>query len=342
MYKTIKKLLFFLPPETAHQFSMLLLRKTPAHWFPKIPDKPVDILGLRFANPIGLAAGFDKNGDHIDNLAKLGFGFIEVGTVTPKPQEGNPKPRLFRLSSKKALINRMGFNNKGIDYVIERLKERKYKGIVGVNIGKNASTSLDEAVEDYLICVKKVYPYADYITINISSPNTPYLRQLQQNGYLNRLLLAISTIRMLLSNETGLYKPLLLKISPDETDETLEAIVDAVLRHKIDGIIATNTTVDKSEVQSLPHANEAGGMSGPPLFKSANQTLKTLNNILNTLPDDKKNLVALIGVGGIMKPVDVKTKFMTGAKLVQVYTGLIYQGPFWIKRLLKAVEQVSN
>lgn len=325
MYKYLKKLLFCLPPEIAHQFSLACLKKMPASWFPQVPEMPVTVFGLSFKNPIGLAAGFDKNGDHIDLLGKLGFGFIEIGTVTPNPQLGNPKPRLFRIPKKQALINRMGFNNKGVDYLVERLKTRQYAGILGVNIGKNATTPLNEAVEDYLICLKKVYNYADYITVNISSPNTPNLRQLQQGEHLNRLLLALSDIRSLLEKERGIYRPILLKISPDETSETLEAIATAVRHHKIDGIIATNTSLDKAAIQHLPHAQETGGLSGIPIFERANQTLCLLHHFG----------IALVGVGGISKSADIRTKFQAGAQLVQVYTGFIYHGPFWIKRLLK-------
>lgn len=332
MYQYIKKILFCLPPEIAHELSMTLLKKMPSRWFPKVPDMPVHALGLKFANPIGLAAGFDKNGDYIDILGKLGFGFIEVGTITPEPQAGNAKPRLFRIPQKQALINRMGFNNKGVDYLVGRLKQRTYPGIVGVNIGKNAKTSLEEAIEDYLICLKKVYIYADYITINISSPNTPNLRLLQQGEYLNRLLLAISQIRSLIEKEQGIYKPILLKISPDETPETVEAITEAVIQHKMDGIIATNTTLDKSSVKQFMHADEVGGLSGSPLLDRSNQTLLLLKKLVDAKGN---NPITLIGVGGIMKTTDVQTKFLAGANLVQVYTGLIYNGPFWIKRLLK-------
>jgi dihydroorotate dehydrogenase len=336
MYKTLKKLLFLLPPEVAHRLSLFLLKKAPAKlFFTKKHLNPITALGLNFPNPIGLAAGFDKNGDHLESLAKLGFGFIEVGTVTPLPQEGNHKPRIFRFPFQKALINRMGFNNKGVDYLVERLKQHQYKGIIGVNIGKNAQTTIDEAVEDYLICLKKVYPYADYITLNISSPNTPNLRQLQQNSHLNCLLLAVSTMRSLLASEAGKYKPLLLKISPDETIETQEAIVNAVIKHQIDGIIATNTTTEKSCMQHLSHGNETGGLSGAPLFDASTATL---NNLYSYIQEKKANTV-LIGVGGIMKPADMQAKFSAGAQLVQVYTGLIYKGPLLIKRLINALSE---
>lgn len=335
LYKYLKKILFCFPAEKAHKLAIVCLDKIPSSWFLPLPELPINVFGLYFKNPIGLAAGFDKNGDYIDTLGKLGFGFIEVGTITPLPQPGNPKPRLFRLNKSHALINRMGFNNKGVDYLVERLKQCQYKGIIGVNIGKNAFTPLEEAVEDYLICLKKVYSYADYITINVSSPNTPHLRELQESEYLNRLLLAVSDIRSILEKEQGVHKPILLKISPDETPETLEAIAHAVLHHKIDGIIATNTTINKSKVATLQHGQEAGGLSGSPLLTSSNQTLKTLYALLG-------NKVPLIGVGGIMKSSEIREKLNSGAKLIQVYTGLIYHGPFWIKHLLKILSKKNQ
>ncbi len=332
MYKTLKKLLFLCPPETAHRLSMFLIKKIPSKLFPKIPSQPTILLGLNFSNPIGLAAGFDKNGDYLDSLSKLGFGFIEVGTITPLPQAGNPLPRLFRFPSQKALINRMGFNNKGVDYLVERLKQHSYNGIIGVNIGKNATTPIEKAVDDYLTCLKKVYAYANYITINISSPNTPGLRQLQQDNHLNNLLHTIAEARTHLAKETGVYKPLLLKISPDETLDTHEAIVNAVITHHIDGIIATNTTIDKSALQAMPHGNESGGLSGAPLFEKSTQTLETLHRLIKTNPLNKN--ITLIGVGGIMAPKDMEAKLTAGAQLVQVYTGLIYEGPFFVKHLM--------
>lgn len=332
MYKIIKKLLFLFPPETAHRLSLFLLKKMPKKWFPKVSSYPVSVLGLNFSNPIGLSAGFDTNGDYLDNLGKLGFGFIEVGGVTPLPQSGNSKPRIFRFPSKNAFINRMGFANKGVDYLVERLKKNSYKGIIGVNIGKNTFTPIDKAVDDYLICLKKVYPYVDYITLNVSSPNTPNLRQLQQNSHLNCLLLAVSKVRSLLAKKIGKYKPILLKISPDETQETLEDIVDIVIKHQIDGIIATNTTVEKGALDHLPHGNEMGGLSGAPLFERSTCTLNNLHKLIK----EKNADITLIGVGGIITSKNMHAKFAAGAQLVQIYTGLIYKGPFFVKRLIKS------
>lgn len=327
MYSLIKKILFCFSPETAHHIALFCLKYTPSWFYPKIPQQPVDVFGLTFQNPIGLAAGFDKNGDYIDTLGKLGFGFIEVGTITPKPQTGNARPRLFRLPQKKALINRMGFNNLGVDYLVERLKQRKYTGILGVNIGKNATTSIENATDDYVLCLEKVYEHADYITINISSPNTPNLRQLQQADALNNLLSTIADKRLLLKKKWGARKPVLIKISPDESPETLEAIVNAVHKNNIDGIIATNTTLDKTAVQDLPEGKETGGLSGVPLLNASTYVLKTLYHLC-----EKK--ITLIGVGGITQKADVEAKFNAGAKLVQVYTGLIYEGPYIVQKLM--------
>lgn len=335
MYQYLQKILFCLPPEKAHSLGLKCLKFFSAVNL-KIPENPVELLGLRFRNTLGLAAGFDKNGDHIDDLARLGFGFIEVGTVTPLPQEGNPKPRLFRLSQKKALINRMGFNNKGVNYLVEKLKKSQHSCVIGVNIGKNATTPLDEAIEDYVICFKKVYAYADYITINISSPNTPNLRELQQDNRLNQLLLTISAIRQLLEQETGIFRPVFLKISPDETPETLKTIVDAVMEYSINGIIATNTTINKTDVEHLKHGQEKGGLSGKPLLEQSNCVLKILKNLIDAHPNKEKSQhIILIGVGGIQNKQDVLAKLNAGAQLVQVYTGLIYNGPFWIKKLIQ-------
>jgi dihydroorotate dehydrogenase len=332
MYKYFQKLLFCFPPETAHRISLFCLKKIPAACFPKVPDRSVEAMGLKFKNPIGLAAGFDSNGDYLVALSKLGFGFIEVGGVTPKPQIGNPKPRIFRLPKKNALINRMGFCNKGVEYLVERLKKLKYDGIIGVNIAKNMSTPLEEASKDYIVCMEKLYPYVDYITINISSPNTPNLRQLQQGEFLNDLLSQISSARDRLEKEYTIRKPLVLKISPDETPETLENMVKAVCKNNIDGIIATNTSVDRMTVADCAHAKEAGGLSGAPIFERSTHVLKTVHELIQT--NSPKANITLIGLGGIMGPEDVQAKFDAGAKLVQVYTGFIYKGPLLISRLI--------
>jgi len=331
MYTLIRKCLFCLPAETAHHVALSCLKVIPAQCFSSIETKPIELMGLRFKNRIGVAAGLDKNGDYIDALGKLGFGFIEVGTVTPKPQAGNPRPRLFRLPEKQALLNRMGFNNKGMDYLIERLKTKRYSGVIGVNIGKNASTPMEKAADDYVEGLTKIYPYADYITINISSPNTPGLRTLQQGDFLDNLLKMLSKTREHLVSIHGQYKPLLLKISPDENIDTLKVIAEKIMYYAFDGIIATNTSIDKTAVSGLKHGDEAGGLSGEPILERSNNTLARLKSLLN-------NKVVLVGAGGISTIDAVQSKLTLGAQLIQVYTGLIYQGPFWIRQLLRTIE----
>ena len=281
-------------------------------------------MGLKFKNPIGVAAGLDKNGDYIDALAKLGFGFIEIGTITPKPQAGNPKPRLFRLPQSRAIINRMGFNNKGIDVLIANVKKARYKGILGINIGKNASTPIENALDDYLICLQKSYPYASYITINISSPNTVGLRDLQHGEFLNHLLSGLKAEQTRLSDQYGRYVPLLVKVSPDLDHAEIHDLAATILRHQIDGVIATNTTISRETVNS----QETGGLSGAPLT-----TLST--SALHVLHQSLQGKVPLIGVGGIMNAQDAQAKFDAGADLIQLYTGLIYNGPFLLKSMMK-------
>ena len=312
-YRLIRPLLFCLPPETAHSLTLSALKVLPISQ--KIPDAPKTVWGLEFKNPIGIAAGLDKNGDYIDALAKLGFGFIEIGTITPKPQIGNPKPRLFRLPKSRAIINRMGFNNKGIDALIANVKKAKYKGILGINIGKNASTPIESALDDYLICLKKAYPYASYITINISSPNTVGLRDLQHGEFLNQLLSGLKAEQGRLAQEHKRYVPLLVKVSPDLMETEIQALAAAFLKHQIDGVIATNTTISREGV----HSQESGGLSGAPLTTRSTQILQALHLEL-------QGKIPLIGVGGIMNAQDAETKFAAGADLIQVYTGLIYQG----------------
>lgn len=319
MYSFLRQLLFLLPPETAH--SVVLNGLSSAHrlgltnFFPK-KSNPVSVMGLNFPNRVGLAAGLDKNGDHIEALAALGFGFIEIGSVTPKPQDGNPTPRLFRLVKEEALINRLGFNNKGLDYVVERLKQTAFKGILGVNIGKNRDTATENALDDYLLGFRGVAPYASYVTINISSPNTPALRDLQHGDLLRVLLKTLKQEQALQKK----YVPLVVKIAPDLSVAELENIADILLSEKIDGVIATNTTVERSGVAGSVFANEAGGLSGKPLFAQSTLVVKELRKLLQ----DK---IPIIGCGGIMSGQDAADKFAAGAELVQVYTGLIYRGP---------------
>ncbi len=334
MYDLVRRILFCLPAETAHDISLKALKWAPRFLFAKPKDDPVHALGLIFPNRVGIAAGLDKNGDYIDALAKLGVGFIEVGTVTPKPQVGNPKPRLFRLPKQRALINRMGFNNKGVDYLVQRLQAKTFQGIVGVNIGKNKQTPLDRAADDYLSCLRKVYPYASYITINISSPNTPDLRKLQTEEYLANLICVLLAERTKLTNSYQRKIPLVIKLSPDLTDEELLQIVNVIKTHPVEGVIATNTTVARDHISSELLSGETGGLSGAPLKHKSTQVLAKL---AKQLPES----VSLIGVGGIMSRQDTDEKFAAGAKLIQLYTGLIYQGPGLICELIGKSEVTS-
>ncbi|MEY4640416.1 MAG: dihydroorotate oxidase [Pseudomonadota bacterium] len=293
----------------------------------RLPAVPVVAYGLRFPNPVGLAAGLDKNADYIDALGYLGFGFVEVGTVTPKPQEGNPQPRLFRLADDLAIINRMGFNNKGVDHLVERLQKRKWRGIVGVNIGKNLTTPVEDAVEDYLICLRKVYAVADYVVVNLSSPNTPGLRNLQFGEQLDHLLAALKAEQALLLTQHKRRVPLLVKIAPDLSDDEINEMAAAFLKHNIEGAIATNTTLDHSGVTGSGYEHEAGGLSGLPLRGSSTRVLKRLCQALGPK-------VPVIGVGGIFMGTDALAKFKAGAKLVQIYTGFIYEGPELLKTVV--------
>ena len=277
-------------------------------------------MGLKFPNPVGLAAGLDKDAAHIDALAHLGFGFIEVGTVTPRPQPGNPKPRLFRIPEKEALINRFGFNNVGVDEFLRNVGRARWKGILGINIGKNADTPAERAIDDYATGFGKVYAAASYVTVNVSSPNTKNLRDLQQDAQLNLLLETLSRLRTQLSDRHGKRVPLALKIAPDLEDAQIQSIADAVRRHRIDAVIATNTSVSRSGVEGLPHAAEAGGLSGAPIRQRATEVLKKMHLYL-------KNESALIGAGGILCGADAAEKMRAGASLVQLYTGLVYRGP---------------
>jgi len=328
LYNFIRKLLFKLPPETAHTLTLTLLDVLPGFLFSK-PKKLTskNIMGIQFPNSVGVAAGLDKNGDHVLALSKLGFGFIEIGTVTPKPQPGNPKPRLFRIPEADALINRMGFNNKGVDYLIEQVKKSRFKGVLGINIGKNFNTDIKNAVEDYLICFRKVYPYASYVTINISSPNTTGLRDLQHAEYLANLLAKLKQEQTTQKQRFSKYVPLVLKIAPDLTAEEIKDIAELVLQYKIDGVIATNTTIDKLSVAQYQYGDEQGGLSGKPLTQKSTEVIKQLHFILG-------DQTPIIAAGGIMSADDALEKLSAGASLVQIYTGLIYQGPTLIKKIL--------
>ena len=332
MYRLLRKFFFILDPEQSHDWALTLLS---CSWFwrivaffkPKLVTQAFELWGLRFPNRLGLAAGLDKDGECLDAWFALGFGFVEVGTVTPKAQPGNPKPRLFRLVGASAIINRMGFNNRGVDHLVENLKRRHLPGIVGVNIGKNKDTPLENALDDYRICLTKVYPYADYVVINISSPNTPGLRELQNAEYLDGLLAGLKTEQVALEQQTQRRVPLLVKIAPDLSDDELYSLADSLMHHQIDGVIATNTTLDRSQVLAYKESEEAGGLSGKPLLEKSNEIVRKLHQHCGArLP--------IIGVGGVQSAEDARTKLAAGASLVQIYTGFIYQGPVLIDQIL--------
>lgn len=335
MYALLRPFLFHTDPEHAHELTLSLLERANKLGLIGMmyanQSLPTECMGLRFSNPVGLAAGLDKNGDYIDALAALGFGFIEIGTVTPKPQAGNDKPRLFRIPEAHAIINRMGFNNKGVDYLIEQVKRSKYRGILGINIGKNAITPVENALDDYLYCLERVYPYASYITVNISSPNTKNLRDLQSGDALTALLDGIKTRHSQLATEHRYYVPLVLKVAPDLDDSQIDFIAKEVTRFDIDGVIATNTTLSRHGVEEYGTSQEAGGLSGRPVSHMSTQVLA---QFAEQLPPS----VALIGVGGIDTGKRAVNKIEAGASLVQVYSGLIYQGPALVQDCVEAID----
>ncbi|MBI2784885.1 MAG: quinone-dependent dihydroorotate dehydrogenase [Legionella longbeachae] len=319
-YSKVCPLLFKMDAERAHAFSLSALHYIPKFCFKQAEANPVQALGLQFPHAVGLAAGLDKNGEHLDALAKLGFSFIELGTITPRPQVGNLKPRLFRLPAADAIINRMGFNNQGVDALVNHIKKARYQGILGINIGKNKDTSLDHAAEDYIHCFAKIYEHASYVTLNISSPNTPELRQLQQKEYFAHLLSQLQAEQKKLSDRFQRHVPLVVKVSPDEDTETLKQMSEVILHYGIEGIIATNTTCSRNEVENLAYAEETGGLSGKPLSKLSTKCLSLLKQYVG-------NTVTLIGVGGIDNCESAQEKLNAGASLVQIYSGLIYKGP---------------
>jgi len=332
LYSLIRPALFSLDPEDAHRFTLASLDA--AHRFgllnllPRATGRAVHVMGLDFPNPVGLAAGLDKDGAHIDVLAALGFGFIEIGTVTPRPQGGNPKPRLFRLPQAQALINRMGFNNLGVDNLVRNVEASGYKGILGINIGKNKDTPNDHAVDDYLACLDKVYAHASYVTVNISSPNTQNLRELQKDEALDALLSAIKLRQSELAQRHGRYVPIVLKIAPDLDDAQIAAIAALLMMHRIDAVIATNTTIARDTVAGLPNAAETGGLSGAPVRAAATRVVRELARHL-------QNEVPIIGVGGILSGEDAREKIDAGATLVQLYSGLIYRGPELVRECVE-------
>lgn len=341
LYALARPLLFALDPETAHNLTLPLLRYAANLGIPATINRPVadvrHVMGLSFPNAVGLAAGLDKDGDYIDGLSALGFGFIEIGTVTPRPQPGNPRPRMFRLPQAHALINRMGFNNGGVDAFVRNVQSSRFYqeklGVLGLNIGKNADTPMERATDDYLICLDKVYPYASYVTVNISSPNTKNLRQLQQASELDELLTKLKEAQNRLADKHGHYVPIVLKIAPDLDIEQIRTIADALLRHHMDGVIATNTTITRDAVQGLAHANEMGGLSGAPVRELSNRVIRALHQQLG-------KDIPIIGVGGIFSADDAQAKLDAGASLIQLYTGLVYRGPALVGECARALARM--
>jgi len=336
MYRLLRPLLFGLDPETAHQLTFNALDAASRLGLvrQRVPPSPRRVMGLEFPNPVGLAAGLDKNGDHLDGVAALGFGFIEVGTVTPRPQPGNPPPRLFRLPPAEAIINRMGFNNAGVDALVENVRRARYRGILGINIGKNFDTPVARAADDYLACLRKAYPHAGYIAVNISSPNTPGLRTLQNAGELKELLAALARERADLSQRHGRRVPLAVKIAPDLDPGQIAEVARLLADHGADAVIATNTTLSREGVEGLPHAREAGGLSGAPLARRATDVIRHLaRELAGALP--------IIGVGGILSGRDAREKMEAGASLVQIYTGLVYRGPNLVREIATELARAS-
>lgn len=329
-----QKLMFQLDPERAHEMAISFLKhsaNTPlaCGYAQNLANKPVNVMGIDFKNPIGLAAGLDKNGECVDAFDKMGFGFVEVGTVTPRAQDGNEKPRIFRLKEQQAIINRMGFNNHGVDYLVNNVSNRQSNGVLGINIGKNFDTPVENGKDDYLICMDKVYQHATYITVNISSPNTPGLRSLQYGEALDDLLKSLKEKQAVLAKLHNKTVPLLLKIAPDLTHEEVVQIADSLVRHNVDGVIATNTTLSREGVENSTYGNQAGGLSGRPVAAKSTEVVKLLNQEIN-------GRLPIIGVGGIDSAASGNEKFAAGASLIQVYSGFIYRGPQLIKDLVNA------
>ena len=342
LYALARPVLFSMDAESAHDLTLPALRRAASLGLTGMlrkPDPdPRTVMGITFPNPVGLAAGLDKDGRYIDGLAALGFGFIEVGTVTPRAQPGNPKPRMFRIPAKKAIINRMGFNNGGVDAFIANVQASRFyqdkQGVLGLNIGKNADTPIERAADDYLYCLEKVYPYASYVTVNISSPNTKNLRQLQDASELDSLLARLKEAQSRLADQHKRYVPITLKIAPDVDGDQIKNIAAALLRHKIDGVIATNTTISRRDVERERHGTEAGGLSGAPVFEQSTIVVRALKRELG-------DAIPIIGVGGIMRGADARAKIEAGAKLVQLYSGLIYRGPGLVRECARALKEMK-
>lgn len=339
-FSALRELLFLLPTESSHHVSMqsiawlqqMKLASLVAK--PRIED-PVEVMGIRFPNRVGLAAGLDKNAAYVDGLAALGFGCIEVGTVTPVAQPGNEKPRLFRLREQQAIINRMGFNNEGVDALVQRVKRSNFDGVLGINIGKNKLTPLEQTLDDYVACLRKVYQHSSYVTINISSPNTKDLRALQHGDELSMLLQGLKLVQRELAEECERYVPLVVKIAPDMDDEDLRTVCQQLMAFDIDGVIVSNTTISRSEVEGAKHAGEAGGLSGAPLLEKSNHALEVV-------VAEVQGRVAVIGVGGIMTGDDAAEKIRLGADLVQIYTGFIFEGPDLIESSARAIAAANK
>lgn len=335
MYSHIRDLLFKLDAETSHEFSLDLIGAAERLQLinlclPTIAANPVEVMGITFPNPVGLAAGLDKNGDYFNALGAMGFGFVEIGTITPKPQAGNPKPRLFRIPEAQAIINRMGFNNKGVDHLVAQVKRRRFKGVLGINIGKNATTPVENAADDYVICMQKTYAHADYITVNVSSPNTQGLRDLQFGDSLNRLLETIKKEQVKLQAEHGRYVPVAVKIAPDMDSDAVAQVAQSLLAQGIDGVIATNTTIGREGVEDYKTSVETGGLSGLPVRDKSTRVIRALYAELG-------EKLPIIGVGGITDGASAAEKIKAGAKLVQVYSGFIYRGPALIRESAEAI-----
>ncbi|BAC94418.1 dihydroorotate dehydrogenase [Vibrio vulnificus YJ016] len=333
LYRLARAGFFQLDAEKAHDLAIQNFKRftgTPIDLFyrQQLPNRPVECMGLTFRNPVGLAAGLDKNGECIEAFDAMGFGFVEIGTVTPRAQSGNDKPRLFRLVGAEGIINRMGFNNLGVDNLIENVKKAKYSCVLGINIGKNKDTPIEKGAEDYLICMEKVYEYAGYIAVNISSPNTPGLRTLQYGEALDELLVELKRKQAELEEKHGKYVPLALKIAPDLTDDEISQICQSLINNKIDGVIATNTTLDRTMVEGMKYAQEAGGLSGRPLQSRSTEVVRLLRKEL-------QGNIPIIGVGGVDSYVAAKEKMLAGADLVQVYSGFIYHGPGLVRDIVK-------
>ena len=338
MYSTLRPLLFSLEPEAAHGLTLYALgvaqRSNLMRFVAQPPpaDLPVRAFGIDFPNPVGLAAGLDKNGEHLDALGALGFGFIEIGTVTPRPQSGNPKPRMFRLPEHEAIINRMGFNNSGVDALVRNVEQAQWRGVLGINIGKNKDTPNERAADDYLACLERVYPLASYVTVNVSSPNTPGLRDLQEGDSLQRLIASLMEAREKLAAQHGARKPMLLKIAPDLDAAQMDAVASALAGSGIDGLICTNTTIDRNDITGALHANEQGGLSGKPLFEQSTAVLRSMAQRLG-------DHIPLVGVGGVLTGSDATDKITAGAKLVQIYSGMIYRGPWLITECVEEIRR---